>query len=140
MMTKGIDQETLDNINIKWFDKTSEDLIKERYQPKPARRIYIPKPNGKKIPLGIGSPRDRIIQQAMKMVMGCKLEPTFLDTSHGFRPNRSCYTALREIRDERSSLIYIEGNIKGFFYNIDHRILGNLLEKHFKDTRLLNLY
>lgn len=48
MMTKGIDQETLDNINMKWFDKTSEDLIKERSQPKPARRIYIPKPNGKR--------------------------------------------------------------------------------------------
>lgn len=98
MMTKGIDEETLDGINIKWFEKTSDNLIKERYQPKPARRIYIPKANGKMRPLGIASPRDRIIQQAMKIVLECKLEPTFMETSHGFRPNKSCHTALKEIR------------------------------------------
>jgi len=140
MMTKGIDEETLDGINIKWFEKTSDNLIKERYQPKPARRIYIPKANGKMRPLGIASPRDRIIQQAMKIVLECKLEPTFMETSHGFRPNKSCHTALKEIRKWKGVAWFIEGDIKGFFDNIDHRILANLLEKHFKDTRLLNLY
>lgn len=140
MMTKGSDEETLDNISMKWFEKTSEDLTKERYQPKPARRVYIPKPNGKKRPLGIASPRDRIIQQAMKMVLEYKLEPTFLETSHGFRPNKSCHTALKEIRSWKGVAWFVEGDIKGFFDNIDHRILANLLQKHFKDTRLINLY
>jgi len=97
-MSKGIDEETLDGINTKWFEKTSDNLIKEQYQPKPARRVYIPKANGKMRPLGIASPRDRIIQQAMKMVLEYKLEPTFMETSHGFRPNKSCHTALKEIR------------------------------------------
>jgi retron-type reverse transcriptase len=99
MMSKGSDDETLDGINLEWFFETSRILRTEKYQPRPSRRVYIPKPNDKKRPLGIGSPRDRIIQQAMKMVMECKIEPTFLDYSHGFRPKRSCHSALREIRN-----------------------------------------
>lgn len=140
MMTKGSDQETLDGINMSWFEKISTDLVRERYQPKPARRIYIPKANGNMRPLGIASPRDRIVQQAMKMILECKLEGSFLTTSHGFRPNRSCHTALREIRDWKGVAWFLEGDIKGFFDNIDHKILASLLEKQFKDARLMNLY
>lgn len=102
--------------------------------------MYIPKPSGKKRPLGIAGPRDKIIQQSLKLILEHILEPHFSEFSHGFRPNRSCHTALREIRKWGGVPWLIEGDIKGFFDNIDHHILENLLRKHFKDTRFFNLY
>lgn len=99
MMTPGVDRTTLDGISRVWFYEASEQLIKECYKFKPVRRILIPKANGKTRPLGIGTPKDRIIQQAMKMVIEAILEPKFLESSHGFRPMRGCHTALKELRE-----------------------------------------
>jgi len=140
MMTKGSDEITFDGISKEWFEEQSKIIQSEQYQPKPSRREFIPKPNGKTRPLGISSPRDRIIQQSMKMVMECMIDPTFLDSSHGFRPRRSCHSALKEIRSWKGVTWFIEGDIKAFFDNIDHQILAQLINKHFRDTRLLNLY
>lgn len=139
-MVPGTDKETLDGISSNWFDEMSHKLIKGAYCPKPARRIYIPKVNGKMRPLGIASPRDKIIQQAMLYVLSVVLEPLFLNSSHGFRPNRSCHTALREIRNWRGTPWFIEGDIKSFFDCIDHTIIENLLNKHFNDAKLIHLY
>lgn len=97
-MVPGTDKETFDGLNNEWFKKMHENLILESYAPKPARRVYIPKPNGKERPLGIAGPRDKIIQQSLKMILEYVLEPKFSELSHGFRPNKSCHTALREIR------------------------------------------
>lgn len=139
-MTPGDDKITLDGINLSWFDSTSLSLKKDIYVPKPARRVYIPKKNGKLRPLGISPPRDKIVQQALLFILEIVLEPKFLDTSHGFRPRRSCHTALREVRRWHGCSWLIEGDIKGFFDNINHKILAKLLEKHFSETRLFNLY
>lgn len=139
-MVKGADKETLDGINVPWFTETSRNLIEESWWPKPARRVYIPKPNGKMRPLGISSPRDKIVQQSMRMVLETLLEPKFSNLSHGFRPARGCHTALREVRDWKGVIWFIEGDIKGFFDNIDHHILEDLINKHVKDKRLINLY
>ena len=97
-MTKGIDEETLDGINHSWFVRTAKELADERYVMRPGRRVYIPKSNGKKRPLGISSPRDKIVQQSMKLILDCMLDPVFRGSSHGFRPHRSTHTALKEIR------------------------------------------
>jgi hypothetical protein len=96
-MTPGTDKETLDGISPEYFEKLSVDLRSEKFQFKPARRLYIPKPNGKQRPLGIPSPRDKVVQKAMELILNLIFEPIFLDTSHGFRPNRSCHSALKQV-------------------------------------------
>jgi retron-type reverse transcriptase len=98
-MVKGVTPETLDGISVEWFEKTSKALLKEHHRFKPNRRIFIPKANGKLRPLGIATPRDKVVQQAMNMVMETILEPKFHDTSHGFRPSRGCHSALRHVRN-----------------------------------------
>nr|ADZ23991.1 reverse transcriptase [Ophiostoma torulosum] len=140
MMVEGTDNITLDGINEEWFEKTSFELNREQYQFKPVRKVYIPKANGKMRPLGISSPRDRIIQQAMKLVMESVLEPRFSELSHGFRPKRGCHSALKEIRQWKGVAWFIEGDIKSFFDKINHNNLENLLNNHFKDARLIHLY
>lgn len=96
-MTTGLDEETLDGVSEKFLLEL-EALLKEgSFQFKPARRVHIPKANGKKRPLAIASPRDKIVQEAMRMVLEAVFEPLFSNLSHGFRPNRGCHTALREV-------------------------------------------
>jgi retron-type reverse transcriptase len=98
-MTKGADNGTLDGISSSWFQETAKSIRVETYQPLPSRRTYIPKKNGKMRPLGISSPKDKIVQQAMRIVMEEVLEPRFHPTSHGFRLNKGCHTALKKIRE-----------------------------------------
>lgn len=139
-MVEGTDYTTLDGIDRKWFDETSMKLRNESYKFKPARRVYIPKANGKMRPLGISSPRDKIIQQSTKIVLELVLEPRFSHFSHGFRPIRGCHSALREIREWRGVSWFIEGDIKSYFDSIDHHVLASLLSRHFKDARLIHLF
>lgn len=97
-MTPAIDGETLDGISHEELLKLSELIRTEKFEFRPARRVQIPKANGGKRPLTIAPPRDKIVQEAIRMILNAIFEPTFLDCSHGFRPNRSCHTALEEVR------------------------------------------
>ena len=139
-MTKGSDKETLDGITRAWFVKAEEGLRGDKYTLRPARRVYIPKSNGKKRPLGISSPRDKIVQQSVKLVLDCIFEPHFLNTSHGFRPYRGCHSALRELREWKGVAWFVEGDIKSFFDTIDHHELERLLSKRIKDPKFFHLY
>lgn len=123
-MVAGADKATLDGINEKWFKVTNHNLLNESWQAKPSRRVLIPKANGKMRPLGISSPRDKIVQQSMKMMLETVLEPYFSESSHGFRPHKGCHTALREIRNWKGVTWFIEGDI--IFDNIDHNILDGV--------------
>jgi nicotine oxidoreductase len=138
-MTPGSDNETLDGISKNWIETTISRLKTQSFKFKPSKRIFIPKKNGKMRPFGIPSPRDIIIQEIIKEILTKIYEPKFSEHSHGFRPNRSCHTALREVKTNVSTTWIIEGDIKGFFDNINHKILLDLLSKEIKDQRFLDL-
>ncbi len=138
--TPGVDKQTLDGIGIAWIDKTIGSMKDRSFQFQPAVRKYIPKPNGKLRPLGIPTPKDKVVQQAIRLIIEPLFESHFLKTSHGFRPNRSAHSALKDIRSWTGITWMIEGDIKGCFDNVDHHILERLLKKRIKDPNLISLY
>jgi len=97
MMTPGISPITLDGISEERLDEIINDLRTNMFKFTPGRRIEITKANGKTRPLTIGDPNDKLVQEVMRIVLEAIYEPLFLDVSHGFRPNRSCHTALRQV-------------------------------------------
>lgn len=139
-MSKGIDGQTFDGMSLKRIQNVIRCLKDHSYQPKPARRTYIPKKNGKLRPLGVPSSDDKLIQQAIKMLLESIYEDTFAETSHGFRPNRSCHTALSQIKINFTGVKwFVEGDIRSFFDNIDHHILISILRRRIKDEYFISL-
>ena len=110
-MTSGADGKTIDQMSIQRIEHIIESLKNETYQPKPAKRVYIPKKNGGNRPLGIPSFEDKLVQEVARMILEAIYEGHFESTSHGFRPYKSCHTALTHIQHQftgtRLSLIHI---------------------------------
>lgn len=94
-MTPGSDGQTIDQMSLQRIDRIISSLKDESYSPKPVRRVYIPKKNGKLRPLGVPTFDDKLVQEVVRMILEAIYEGYFEDTSHGFRPRRSCHTALR---------------------------------------------
>lgn len=139
-MTPGVDGKTIDGFRKDMISQVIELLKSEQYYPQPVRRTYIPKKNGKKRPLGIPAFIDKLLQEVIRQILESIYEPVFCDTSHGFRPNRSCQTALRQIKSTcKGTNWVIEGDITSCFDNIDHDILTEMLSKKIKDGRFLEL-
>jgi len=143
-MTAGVDGETLDGFSYDTIAGIIHSLRDESFDFKPAKRVYIPKANCKMRPLGIPSPKDKIVQETIHMVLEAIYDsphgPFFLDCSHGFRPNRSCHTALREFGCKWGGTVWIiEGDIKSCFDEIDHHVLTSLLRRKIADDRFINL-
>ncbi|MCD8336698.1 MAG: group II intron reverse transcriptase/maturase [Lachnospiraceae bacterium] len=139
-LTPGSDNDTADGFSREYVLTLIEELKNGTYKPKPVRREYIQKQNGKMRPLGIPSFRDKLLQEAVRMILEAIYEPVFYDQSHGFRPNRSCHTALEQIKTNfRSVKWFIEGDIKGCFDNIDHKVLIQTLEVKIKDSKFINI-
>jgi len=139
-MTKGTNGQTIDGFKKSKVDKLISMLRNEQYYPTPVRRVYIPKKNGKKRPLGIPSFEDKLVQEVIRKMLEAVYEPLFLDTSHGFRPNRSCQTALFQVKSTcRGTKWVVEGDITGCFDNVDHEILLQILSRKINDGRFLEL-
>ncbi|KRE28948.1 reverse transcriptase/maturase family protein [Paenibacillus sp. Soil522] len=139
-MTKGVDGKTIDGMSLDRIIKLINKLKDESYQPMPVRRTYIPKKKGGTRPLGIPSFDDKLVQAVVKELLESMYEGNFADESHGYRPRRSCHTALTHIVDRfNGTKWFIEGDIKGFFDNIDHHILIGILRKKINDEKFIRL-
>ena len=140
-MTKGTDGETIDGMSLKRIDDLISKMRDESYQPRPSRRTYITKKDGKrKRPLGIPAFIDKLVQEVIRMILEAIYEGSFENCSHGFRPNRSCHTALDQIQTRfTGTKWFIEGDIKGFFDNIHHDILIGILKEKISDERFIRL-
>lgn len=138
--TKGIDNDTSDGFGDKYVKNLIKDLKELTYKAKPVRREYIKKQNGKMRPLGIPSFRDKLLQEVIRQILESIYEPTFSKYSHGFRPGKSCHSALKQLECNFTGAIwFIEGDIKGCFDNIDHKKLIEILEIKIKDSKFINI-
>lgn len=138
-MTPGTDGKTADGFGMATIERLIEELKASRYKPHPAQRTYIPKANGKLRPIGIPCFEDKVLQTVVKFILQAIYEPTFSNSSHGFRPNRSCHTALLQVKVQVGTRWWVEGDIKGFFDNMEHATLLRILGKRITDKRFLYL-
>lgn len=139
-MTQGADGKTIDAMSLNRIDKLIASLKNESYKPQPSKRTYIPKKNGKMRPLGIPSFDDKLVQEVVRLFLESIYENSFSKYSHGFRPNLSCHTALTQVQKTFTGVKWlVEGDIKGFFDNINHDTMIGILSKRIKDERFLRL-
>lgn len=139
----GIDKITKEEYEIN-IEERLEELIEKMkkfsYKPVPVRRTYIPKPNGKLRPLGIPSYEDKLVQGVMADILNEIYECKFYDCSYGFRPNRNCHQAIREINQTimiKKVNYILECDIKGFFDNVNHKWLMEFLKNDIQDEVFL---
>lgn len=140
-MTEGTDGKTIDGFNLNDVQKLIEAMKSETYEPQPVRRVLIDKKNStKKRPLGIPAFYDKLVQEILRQILEAIYEPNFSDMSHGFRPEKSCHTALLQVKTNFTGVKWwVEGDIKGFFDNINHHTLTNILRKRIRDEKFLRL-
>jgi group II intron reverse transcriptase/maturase len=140
-MTAGVDGQTIDGMSTDRIVTIISILKDHSYQPKPVRRTYTEKKGStKKRPLGILSANDKLIQEVVRMILESIFEPDFSDCSHGFRPNRSCHTALKHIDINFKGVVwFIEGDIKACFDSFDHHVIINQLKKRIDDEYFIAL-
>ena len=135
-MTPGVTKETVDGMSLAKIDTSIEALRHERYRWTPVRRVNIPKSNGKTRPLGIPTWSDKLVQEVLRLILEAYYDPQFSDRSHGFRPDRGCHTALREVhRKWNGTVWFIEGDISQYFDSLDHEVLLGILAEQIHDGR-----
>src|SRR5207247_3191141 len=139
-MTPGASEETADGMSEGKIDQTIELMRHERYRFSPARRVYIPKKNGKLRPLGLPPWSDKLVGEVVRLLLEAYYEPHFSDRSHGFRKKRGCHTALREIqRTWTGTVWFIEGDIADCFGSLNHDVMVRILAEKIHDNRFLRL-
>jgi group II intron reverse transcriptase/maturase len=139
-MTPGSTTETVDGMTETKIETIIAALRAERYHWKPTRRMYIPKANGKRRPLGLPTWSDKLLQEVIRTILEAYYEPQFSQHSHGFRPGRGCHTALSTIqRTWNGTRWFIEGDITSYFDTINHDVLLTIIGERLPDNRFLEL-
>jgi group II intron reverse transcriptase/maturase len=140
-MTPGTNGNTLDGYSVEDIQKLIDLLGSEQYWPTPVRRVYIPKQaKGKYRPLGVPSPRDKLVQECVRLILEAIYEPNFHENSHGFRSGRSCHTALESLRRNWVGTKWvIQADLTACFEKIDHKRLLDILREKIQDDRFVNL-
>lgn len=139
-MTPGILPETLDGMSVQAVDSIVEKLRDESFQFRTARRVRIPKASGGKRSLTIAPPRDKLVQEAIRLILNAIYEPIFMEQSHGFRPKRGTHSALKYINQKFQSTVWmIEGDIEKCFDSINHHKLMEILENKIKDRKFTRI-
>lgn len=139
-MTPGPDNDTADGMSIRTVRRIIKQLRYERYRFRPALRKEVPKSSGGMRRLAKPNFTDKLVQEAIRLLLEAYYEPRFRESSHGFRPERGCHTALERVKQKfRGAAWFIEGDIQGCFDNINHDLLMEILARDIKDGRLLNL-
>ena len=139
-MTPGTSEETADGMSEEKTEQIIGLMRQEKYRFSPARRVYIPKKNGKLRPLGMPTWSDKLVGEVVRLLLEAFYEPQFSDTSHGFRKFRGCHTALREINNTWTGTAwFVEGDISDCFGSLDHEILLGILAEKIRDNRFLRL-
>jgi group II intron reverse transcriptase/maturase len=139
-MTPGASEETADGMSEEKIEQIIGLMRQEKYRFSPARRVYIPKKNGKLRPLGMPTWSDKLVGEVVHLLLEAFYEPQFSDTSHGFRKFQGCHTALREINNTWTGTAwFVEGDISDCFGSLDHEILLGILAEKIRDNRFLRL-
>jgi len=139
-MTPGASEETADGMSGEKIEQIIGLMRREKYRFAPARRVYIPKKNGKLRPLGMPTWSDKLVGEVVRLLLEAFYEPQFSDSSHGFRRFRGCHTALREISNTWTGATwFVEGDISDCFGSLDHEILLGILAEKIHDNRFLRL-
>ena len=139
-MTPGVTGETVDGMSLGKIGRVIDALRHERFRFSPAKRVYIPKKNGGRRPLGLPSWTDKLVAEVVRLLLEAYYEPTFSDASHGFRPGRGCHTALRKIAETwQGTAWFIEGDIADCFGSLNHEVMLSTLGEKIRDGRFLRL-
>lgn len=139
-LTFALSKETLDGITLSWFEETANTMRNGIFQFSPSRKTYISKSDGRKRPLTIPSPRDKIVQEAMRFLLMLIFEGDFSKSSHGWVSDRGCHTALNQIKMEFAhDNWFIEGDIDQQFPSLNHQVLINLLKTKIDDQAFIDL-
>ena len=134
------DKKTLDTISMDWIEKTIFEMKDKSFQFNSLFRKIIPRISKSSRFLSIPTFKDKVIQELYRMILEPLVEPLFKETSHGFRPGKSCHTALKSIRKWTNVVWMIEGNTKGYFDNVNYYVLAKELKKYLKDQNMIELY
>jgi len=140
----------VDGVTVKEYEVNLEENIRDvvvrmkdwKYRPQPVRRVYIPKPDGKKRPLGILTVEDKIVQMGIKKILEAIYEVDFMDVSYGFRPKKDCHQALNvldKVIMTKPVNFVVDMDIEKFFDTVDHKWLMRCLEQRIKDPHFLRL-